>query len=81
VAQAAQFRLEQRILLTLVALLGMVPAAIARGIGSDIQRPMATVIIGGLISTLFLAIVAMPSIYYLVSRNRKPSKALLPFHQ
>ena len=50
------------------------------GIGSDIQRPMATVIIGGLISTLVLALVAMPSFYYLASRKRKPSKALLPLH-
>jgi heavy metal efflux system protein len=80
VAGAALARLEQWFLLTLVALLGMVPAATASGIGSDIQRPMATVIIGGLISTLILALVAMPSIYYLVSRKRKPSKALLPLH-
>jgi cobalt-zinc-cadmium resistance protein CzcA len=80
VARAATVRLEQRFLLTLVALLGMVPAATAIGIGSDIQRPMATVIIGGLVSTLILAMVAMPSIYLLASRKRAPSKALLPFH-
>jgi len=67
-------------LLTLVAMLGMVPAAVATGIGSDIQRPMATVIVGGLVSTLVLALVAMPSLYYLASRKRKPSKALLPVH-
>ncbi len=80
VAGAALARLEQRFLLTLVALLGMVPAALATGIGSDIQRPMATVIIGGLLSTLILALVAMPSFYYLASRKRAPSKALLPVH-
>lgn len=80
VAQGAMARLEQRFLLTLVALLGMVPAATATGIGSDIQRPMATVIIGGLISTLILAMVAMPSLYYLASRKRKPSKGLMPQH-
>ena len=80
VVRAAIVRLEQRFLLTLVALLGMVPAATAIGIGSDIQRPMATVIIGGLVSTLILAMVAMPSIYFLASRKRPPSKALLPFH-
>jgi heavy metal efflux system protein len=80
VASGASVRLAPNFLLTLVALLGMVPAATAHGIGSDIQRPMATVIVGGLISTLALALVAMPSLYYLASRKRAPSKALLPFH-
>ncbi len=80
VTKTAHVRLTSNVLLILVALLGMVPAATATGIGSDIQRPMATVIIGGLISTLVLAMVAMPSIYYLASRKRAPSKALLPPH-
>ena len=47
----AQFR--PMLMLIVVALLGMVPAALARGIGSDIQRPLATVVVGGLVSTLF----------------------------
>ena len=80
VVSAALVRLAPNFLLILVALLGMVPAATATGIGSDIQRPMATVIVGGLISTLILALVAMPSLYYLASRKRTPSKALLPLH-
>lgn len=80
VAGAAGGRLAPNFLLTLVAMLGMVPAATAVGIGSDIQRPMATVIVGGLVSTLLLTLVAMPSLYYLASRRRKPSKALLPVH-
>ncbi|RPJ02114.1 MAG: efflux RND transporter permease subunit [Candidatus Aminicenantes bacterium] len=80
VAGAARARMTTNFLLILVALLGMAPAAMATGIGSDIQRPMATVIIGGLISTLILALVAMPSFYYLASRKRAPSKALLPIH-
>jgi len=80
VAGAAGGRLAPNFLLTLVAMLGMIPAAVATGIGSDIQRPMATVIVGGLVSTLVLALLAMPSLYYLASRRRKPSKALLPVH-
>ena len=55
------------------SLLGMLPAAVARGIGSDIQRPMATVIVGGLVSTLVLTLLAMPSLYYLTSRRRAPA--------
>jgi cobalt-zinc-cadmium resistance protein CzcA len=77
---AAGARLAPNFLLILVALLGMIPAATATGIGSDIQRPMATVIVGGLCSTLILTLIAMPVLYYLVSRNRRPSKALLPIH-
>jgi cobalt-zinc-cadmium resistance protein CzcA len=38
----------------------MIPAATATGIGSDIQRPMATVIVGGLLSTLVLTLLAVP---------------------
>ena len=77
---AARARLAPNFLLILVALLGMVPAATASGIGSDIQRPMATVIVGGLISTLLLTLLAMPALYLLASRRRAPSKALLPVH-
>lgn len=50
-----------------VALLGMVPAARASGIGSDVQRPLATVVVGGLLSTLFLTLLALPSLYWLVA--------------
>jgi heavy metal efflux system protein len=54
------------LMMILVALLGMVPAARATGIGSDVQRPLATVVVGGLLSTLFLTLLALPSLYYLV---------------
>ena len=59
------------LLMILVALLGMVPAARATGIGSDVQRPLATVVVGGLLSTFFLTLLALPSLYYLVARRRK----------
>lgn len=52
----------------LVALLGMVPAARATGIGSDVQRPLATVVVGGLVTTLL----AVPCAYLLIARRRKP---------
>jgi cobalt-zinc-cadmium resistance protein CzcA len=60
-----------RALLTLivVAMLGMVPAAFAKGIGSDVQRPLATVVLGGLISTLLLNLLAMPCLYCFAQRH------------
>lgn len=54
------------LILMLVAMLAMVPAATATGIGSDIQRPLATVVFGGLISTLLLTLFALPSFYVLL---------------
>jgi cobalt-zinc-cadmium resistance protein CzcA len=54
-----------------VALLGMVPAARASGIGSDVQRPLATVLVGGLLSTLILTLMALPSMYALVAARQE----------
>ncbi|MDD8026105.1 MAG: CusA/CzcA family heavy metal efflux RND transporter [Acidobacteriota bacterium] len=79
-AAAAKSQLAPMIQLVVVALLGILPATLASGIGSDIQRPMATAIFGGMISTLLLAPVGIPSLYCLASKNRPPSKALLPVH-
>jgi len=57
------------LMMVIVAMLGMVPAARATGIGSDVQRPLATVVVGGLLSTLFLTLFALPALYYFVSRK------------
>ncbi|MDR6564080.1 MULTISPECIES: CusA/CzcA family heavy metal efflux RND transporter [unclassified Arcicella] len=54
-----------------VAIIGLVPAAISSGIGSDVQRPLATVIIGGLSSTLIFAPLILPSLYLWSEKNRK----------
>src|SRR6478736_6030659 len=54
----------------IVAIIGLVPAAISTGIGSDVQRPLATVIIGGLTSTLLFAPLIIPPLYYLAERKR-----------
>ena len=70
VVQGARVQLRQRLILIVVAMLGMLPAALAKGIGSDIQRPLATVVLGGLASTLFLTLSVMPATYYLVERRR-----------
>jgi heavy metal efflux system protein len=62
-------QLRPRLILIIVAMLGMAPAAFATGIGSDIQRPLATVVLGGLVSTLLLTLLALPSLYYLSERR------------
>jgi cobalt-zinc-cadmium resistance protein CzcA len=71
VIQGARTQVRPLLVLILVAMLGMVPAAIATDIGSDIQRPLATVVVGGLLSTLCLTLLALPAVYWLVSRRRQ----------
>jgi heavy metal efflux system protein len=68
----AKAQLRPSLMLILVAMLGMVPAARASGIGSDIQRPLATVVVGGLLSTLVLTLLVLPSLYYITARKGEP---------
>jgi cobalt-zinc-cadmium resistance protein CzcA len=70
VVEGAKAKLRPVLMMVIVALLGMIPAARAVGIGSDVQRPLATVVVGGLSSTLVLTLIALPSLYYLVERFR-----------
>ena len=63
-----QFRAIMAIMV--VAIIGLVPAAISSGIGSDVQRPLATVIIGGLTTTLLFTPLIIPPLFYIVNRKR-----------
>jgi cobalt-zinc-cadmium resistance protein CzcA len=63
-------QLRPVLMMIVVALIGMVPAARATGIGSDVQRPLATVVVGGLASTLLLTLLALPSLCYILKRPR-----------
>ena len=74
IVQGSLGQLRPVLLMVVVALLGMVPAARASGIGSDVQRPLATVVVGGLLSTLFLTLLALPSMYALTIRSQGEAK-------
>ncbi|MYM73100.1 CusA/CzcA family heavy metal efflux RND transporter [Duganella sp. FT134W] len=52
-----------------VAALGLVPAALAHGLGSDVQRPLATVVVGGLVTATVLTLVLLPALYYLIEER------------
>jgi cobalt-zinc-cadmium resistance protein CzcA len=69
VRQAADLRLRPVLMTALVASLGLLPAAIGTGIGSDSQRPLAIVIVGGLIGSLALSLFLIPAIYRLLGRR------------
>lgn len=62
-------QLRPVLMMIVVAMIGMVPAARATGIGSDVQRPLASVVVGGLGSTLVLTFLALPALCYLVKRK------------
>jgi cobalt-zinc-cadmium resistance protein CzcA len=67
--EAAMLRLRPIIMTALVACFGLLPAAMSTGIGSDSQKPFAIVVVGGLISRLFLSIFMAPALYALVARE------------
>jgi cobalt-zinc-cadmium resistance protein CzcA len=66
--EGAVLRLRPIMMTMLVATLGLLPAAISRGIGSDSQRPFAIVIVGGLSATLVMSIFVLPTIYVWIAR-------------
>ena len=73
IVQSAQAQFRPVLMVIVVAALGMVPAMVAGGIGSDIQRPLATVVVGGLISTLVLTPLALPAVHQLGERLSRRS--------
>jgi cobalt-zinc-cadmium resistance protein CzcA len=66
---ASLLRLRPIMITALVACLGLLPAAMSTGIGSDSQKPFAIVIVAGLVSRLFLSIFLSPVLYALVARD------------
>ncbi|ALP54987.1 cation transporter (plasmid) [Candidatus Tenderia electrophaga] len=72
IIEGALTRLRPVLMTALVAALGFVPMALNTGIGSEVQRPLATVVIGGIISSTLLTLVVLPALYRLVhGRDRK----------
>ena len=59
----AMKRLRPVLMTALVASLGFVPMAIATGAGAEVQRPLATVVIGGIVSSTLLTLLVLPALY------------------
>jgi len=73
VMTGATIRLRTVLMTTLLAMLGLLPMALSHSIGSEVQKPLAVVVIGGLVSAMFLTLVVLPSLYYLVE-SRSPAR-------
>jgi cobalt-zinc-cadmium resistance protein CzcA len=73
VIEGALTRLRPVLMTALVAALGFVPMALARGSGAEVQRPIATVVIGGIITATMLTLVLLPTLYAWVEKDH-PAK-------
>lgn len=77
IVQGATTRLRPVLMTALVASLGFVPMALATGTGAEVQKPLATVVIGGLISSTLLTLGVLPALYSLLE-DWKRSDAIVP---
>ena len=69
VMEGALSRLRPVLMTALVAALGFIPMALATGAGAEVQRPLATVVIGGILSSTFLTLVLLPVLYGWLERD------------
>ena len=77
IGEAARGRLRPVLMTALVAALGFVPMALSTAPGSEVQRPLATVVIGGLISATLLTLLLFPAVYSLAHRKRPAAPSIL----
>lgn len=73
VLEACQVRLRPILMTTITTVIGLLPVVLARGVGAEFQRPLAATIMGGLITSTFLTLFVIPTVYETLSRlERKP---------
>ncbi|WP_298772706.1 CusA/CzcA family heavy metal efflux RND transporter [uncultured Shewanella sp.] len=80
IKQGASQRLRPVLMTALVASLGFIPMALNTGTGAEVQRPLATVVIGGIVSSTLLTLIVLPILYLLVYRARLPLVTKAPEH-
>jgi cobalt-zinc-cadmium resistance protein CzcA len=69
VMQAAAVQMRPILMATVGAVIGLLPAALATGIGSQAQKPLARVVVGGMLTAAFLILVVLPVLYEMVHRR------------
>jgi heavy metal efflux system protein len=76
VEQGAETRLRPVLMTALVASLGFIPMAVSHGAGAEVQRPLATVVIGGLVTSTLLTLLVLPALYQWIEQRREASTSL-----
>lgn len=74
VLQGASMRLRPVLMTALVASLGFLPMAVAKGTGAEVQRPLATVVIGGILSSTMLTLIVLPILYRIFHHMNKAKR-------
>ena len=72
VYRGAIARLRPVLMTALVASLGFLPMALATGTGAEVQRPLATVVVGGILSSTLLTLLVLPVLYRMTAREAVP---------
>jgi cobalt-zinc-cadmium resistance protein CzcA len=81
VLHGSESRLRPVLTTALVASLGFLPMALATGAGAEVQRPLATVVIGGIVSSTLLTLVVLPALYALFNRDKSNRQGPVPVQQ
>ena len=76
VLDGAMSRLRPVLMTATTTALGLIPMLLSRGVGAEIQRPLATVVVGGLVSSTLLTLVILPVLYTMFSRRKYAHDAL-----
>ncbi len=76
VFEGAMSRLRTVLMTAWLAMLGLLPMAVSHGIGAETQRPLALVVIGGLISATILTLYVLPALYYYIATHPRLARAL-----
>ena len=71
VVKGTSDRLRPVLMTALVASLGFIPMALSHGTGAEVQRPLATVVIGGLITSTLLTVLVLPVLYHVIEKRRR----------
>jgi len=69
VLNGASTRLKPVLMTALVAAFGFVPMAVSQGAGAEVQRPLATVVIGGIVTSTLLTLIVLPTLYEVIERR------------
>ena len=72
--EGASQRLRPIMMTASVAIIGLLPASLSTGIGSDVQRPLATVIVYGLLAGTLITLIALPTLYYVMEARQMNKK-------
>ena len=73
IEEAALTRLRPVLMTALVASLGFVPMALSTGVGAEVQRPLASVVIGGVLSSTLLTLLVLPVLYHFFGPRAQPT--------